>query len=439
MPPPLIAYHGAAFHPTERFFRNIRPKFMQPSLPPSLTFTLRNRSFLKLLAFRVQIVLAYQIMAVVVGWHIYELTRDPLALGLIGLAEVIPYFCCALFAGYAVDHHSRRMFGVMACVAICLNALILAAVAAGLLAGNPSVWIYGSIACVGVARAFIGPSYSALFALILPRNQYARASGIGSSAFQLGLVIGPALGGVLVGWASITAAYAVSTALALGAALTLLSLRLVEPPPAKPSPVFSSIGEGLRFVFGNQIILGAQALDMFAVLFGGAVAMLPAFIHDIFHYGPEGLGILRAAPAAGAIVTGIILARHPLNKHAGRWLLVAVAGFGVCIIAFALIAHFWLAALVLMLSGICDGVSVVLRTTILQLVTPDAMRGRVSAINGIFIGSSNELGAFESGVAARLLGLIPSVIFGGIMTLTVVATTAHFAPKLRKLDLQQLH
>ena len=424
----------------ELFFRNIAPEsFMQSSLPTSLTVTFRNSSFLKLLAFRVQIVLAYQIMAVVVVWHIYELTHDPLALGLIGLAEVIPYFCCALFAGYAVDHHSRRMFGVMACVAICLNALILAAVAAGMLAGNPSAWIYGSIACVGVARAFIGPSYSALFALILPRNQYARASGIGSSAFQLGLVIGPALGGVLVGWASITVAYAVSTALALGAALTLLSLRLVEPPPAKPSPVFSSIGAGLRFVFGNQIILGAQALDMFAVLFGGAVAMLPAFIHDIFHYGPEGLGILRAAPAAGAIMTGIILARYPLNKHAGRWLLVAVAGFGVCIIAFALSAHFWLAALVLMMSGICDGVSVVLRTTIMQLVTPDAMRGRVSAINGIFIGSSNELGAFESGVAARLMGLIPSVIFGGIMTLTVVATTAHLAPKLRKLDLQQLH
>jgi MFS family permease len=392
-----------------------------------------------LLAFRLQITLAYQIVVVVVGWHIYELTHDALALGLIGLAEVIPYFCCALFAGYAVDHYSRRMFGVLASLVTSLYALVLAATTIGILPGNPSMWIYGAIACGGLARAFIGPSYNALFALILPRNQYARAAGVGSSVFQFGLVIGPALGGALVGWASMTIAYVVSAALAMSATITLLLLRVAEPPPAKPSPVFSSIGEGLRFVFSNQIILGAQALDMFAVLFGGAVAMLPAFIHDIFHYGPEGLGILRAAPAVGAIMIGIILAKYPPNKHAGRLLLVAVAGFGICIILFALIPYFWFAAVLLMLSGVCDGVSVVMRTTIMQLITPDAMRGRVSSINGIFIGSSNELGAFESGLAARMMGLVPSVIFGGVMTLAVVTTTAYFAPKLRKLELQKLH
>jgi MFS family permease len=412
---------------------------MQPLRSTSSTAPLRNRSFLKLLAFRVQIVLAYQIMMVVVGWHIYELTHDTLALGLIGLAEVIPYFCCALFAGYAVDHHSRRMFGVLASVVTGLNALVLVATTTVMAQGNQSLWIYGTIACTGLARAFIGPSYNSLFAMILPRNQYGSAAGVGSSVFQFGLVIGPALGGALVGWISMTIAYAVSATLALSAAITLLSLRIAEPPPAKPSPVFSSIGEGLRFVYGSQIILGAQALDMFAVLFGGAVAMLPAFVQDVFHYGPEGLGILRAAPAVGAILIGITLARYPLNKHAGRLLLVAVAGFGICIISFALSTHFWFAALLLMLSGIFDGVSVVMRTTIMQLATPDVMRGRVSAINGIFIGSSNELGAFESGVAARLMGLIPSVIFGGTMTLAVVATTAYFAPKLRKLDLQKLH
>ena len=411
---------------------------MQPSLSASSPLPLRNRSFLILLAFRIQIVLAYQIIVVVVGWHIYELTHDALALGLIGLAEVIPYFCCALFAGYAVDHYSRRMFGVLAALVISLNALVLAATTVTV-QSNPSMWIYGSIACGGLARAFIGPSYTALFALILPRDQYARAAGIGSSVFQAGLVIGPALGGALVGWANMTTAYAVSAFLAMSATITLLSLRIAEPPPAKPTAVFSSIGEGLRFVFGNQIILGAQALDMFAVLFGGAVAMLPAFIRDIFHYGPQGLGILRAAPAVGAIMVGIALSRHPLNKHAGRLLLGAVAGFGICIILFALSKSFWLAALLLMLSGVFDGVSVVMRNAIMQLVTPDPMRGRVSAIYGIFIGSSNELGAFESGLAARLMGLIPSVIFGGIMSLAVVAITAHFAPKLRKLDLQKLH
>ena len=411
---------------------------MQLSSPALSSHPLSNRSFLKLLAFRIQIVLAYQIIAVVVGWHMYELTHDALALGLIGLAEVIPYFACALFAGYAIDHHSRRKFGVLAGALVSLNALVLAATSMMTL-DNPTLWIYGSIACGGVARAFISPSYNALFALALPRDQYARAAGVGSSIFQLGLVVGPALGGALVGWASITIAYAVSAALAMSAAMTLLFLRIKEPPSASPSPIFASIGEGLRFVFNNQIVLGAQALDMFAVLFGGAVAMLPAFVQEVFHYGPEGLGILRAAPAVGAIVVGIVLARYPLNKHAGRWFLLAVAGFGLCIISFAVTTSFWIAAFFLMLSGICDGVSVVMRTTIMQLATPDEMRGRVASINGIFIGSSNELGAFESGLAARLLGLIPSVIFGGTMTLVVVSTTAYLAPKLRKLDLQKLH
>jgi MFS family permease len=278
-----------------------------------------------------------------------------------------------------------------------------------------------------------------MFALILPRDQYARASGIGSAVFQFGLVVGPAIGGLLVGWAGKTAAYGVATCLCLVAAMALLSLRVEEPPPAASAPIFTSIGEGLRFVFSNQIILGAQSLDMFAVLFGGAVSMLPAFINDVFHYGPEGLGILRAAPAIGAVMTGLILARHPINLYAGRWLLGAVAGFGLCMIGFALSVNFWIAGLLLILSGVCDGVSVVMRTTILQLATPDAMRGRVSAINGIFIGSSNELGAFESGIAARLMGLVPSVVFGGVMTLTVVAATAKLAPNLRRLELHQLH
>ncbi len=408
-------------------------------MPTESPSPLTNRSFLKLLSYRFQISLAYQIIAIVVGWHIYQLTHDPFALGLIGLAEVIPYFCFALFAGYIVDHHSRRMFGVLASIVLSCNALVLTTVAGGWITGNALIWIYASIAAGGMARAFIGPSYNALIAIAMPREHYARAAGIGSSIFQSALVLGPALGGMLVAWSSIAIAYLVAAMLSLIAAISLFMLRINEPPPAASAPVFASIAEGLRFVFSNQIILGAQTLDMFAVLFGGAVAMLPAFIDDVFHYGPEGLGILRAAPAVGAIATGIYLARHPLNRHAGRWLLAAVAGFGVCIILFALSSHFWVAAFLLMLSGICDGVSVVMRSTIMQLLTPHTMRGRVSAINGIFIGSSNELGAFESGVAARLMGLVPSVIFGGVMSLGVVAATARLAPKLRKLNLQQLH
>lgn len=403
-------------------------------------FRYQNYAFLKLLAFRIQLVLAYQIMAVVVGWHIYEITHNTLALGLIGLAEVIPYFCCALFAGHAVDHYySRRIFGILAALMLFINALTLTAVSLGWIGGNASLWIYGSITFTGIARAFIAPSYSTLFAIILPREEYARASGIGSAVFQSGLVLGPAIGGLLVGFVSKTAAYSLATLLCLGAAAAMWSLRIKEPPAAIDSPpVFNSIKDGLRFVFSNQIVFGALSLDMFAVLFGGAVSMLPAFIQDIYHYGPEGLGILRAAPAVGAIFTGLWLTRHPLNKHAGRWLFGAVAGFGLCIIGFGLSTFFWISAALLLISGVCDGVSVVMRTTILQLATPDTMRGRVSAINGIFIGSSNELGAFESGMTARLMGLVPSVIFGGVMTLAVVTATAKLAPKLLKLELDQL-
>lgn len=397
-------------------------------------------AFVKLLAFRIQMVLAYQMMAVVVGWHIYELTHDPLALGLIGLAEVIPYFSCALFAGHAVDHYySRRAFGVLAAVLLCLNALTLMAVSHGWVAGNPQWWIYGSIAFTGIARAFIAPSYNTLFAIIVPRASFGRGAGIGSSIFQIGLILGPAVGGLLVGFASKTMAYALASALCAGAAVALLMLKVQEPPAQDSPPVFKSIAEGLRFVWGNQIVFGAQMLDMFAVLFGGAVALLPAFVHEVYHMGPEGLGVLRAAPAVGAIATGIWLTRHPINLHAGRWLLGAVAGFGACMIGFALSPYFWLAAVILMLSGVLDGISVVMRQTILQLATPDAMRGRVSSINGIFIGSSNELGAFESGVAAKALGLIPSVIFGGMMTIGIVGLTAKLAPKLRDLELKQLH
>lgn len=404
------------------------------TLPSYLT-----RNFAQLLAFRVQMVLAYQMVAVVVGWHIYELTADPLALGLVGLAEVIPYFCTALFAGYAIDHYSRRLFGVISAVMLSLNTLILLVVAMGEMPGNPAWWIYGAIALTGVARAFIAPTYSALFALILPRKQFAKAAGLGSSVFQFGLVVGPALGGLMVGFSGKSVAYGLAMLLCISAAVTLYFLRVKEPPPAQSAPVFTSIGEGLRFVYRNQLLLSAQCLDMFAVLFGGAVALLPAFIQEVFHYGPEGLGILRAAPAVGAVMIGIYLTRNPINLHAGRWLLSAVAGFGLCIIGFGLSTSFWFAAFLLLLAGVCDGMSVVLRTTIFQLVTPDHMRGRVSAINGIFIGSSNELGAFESGVAARLMGLVPSVVFGGVMTLAVVGITAKLSPKLRQLELSQLH
>ena len=407
---------------------------------PGAAALLRNRGFIGLLGYRLLAMLSYQIVAVTVGWHVYEITRDALALGLIGLAEVVPYFCFALFAGYAVDHLPRRRLGMLACGGLCLTTLLLAGVASGMVPAFGTLTIYAAIAGNGVVRAFLAPVYMSLFARVLKREEFARGVGISSVVMQLGLVLGPATGGLLVALGGKTTAYLVAAGFAAAAAIAIITLRVTEPSmPAERAPVLRSIGEGLRFVFRNQVVLGAQALDMFSVLFGGAVALLPAFIAEVLDAGPEALGILRAAPAAGAVLVGLWLARRPPHRHAGRLLLLAVAGFGLCMIAFALSRSFWLSAAMLMLSGMCDGVSVVLRSTILQLATPDHMRGRVSSINGIFIGSSNELGAFESGVAARLLGLVPSVVFGGCMTLGVVAATARLAPKLRRLDLRDLH
>ncbi len=409
------------------------------SADAALVSPLRNRGFIGLLVYRLLAMLSYQIVAVTVGWHIYEITRDALALGLIGLTEVIPYFCFALFAGYAVDHMRRRRLGMYACLGLLLTTLVLAGVASGHIPSFGTLTIYAAIAVNGVVRAFLSPVYMALFARVLPREQYARGAGIGSVVMQAGLVLGPAMGGLLVAWGGNTLAYLVAAGFAAAAAIAIISLRVTEPPaPPERAPIFRSIGEGLRFVFNNQVVLGAQALDMFSVLFGGAETLLPAFISDILQLGPEALGLLRASPAAGAVLVGLWLARRPPTRNAGRLLLFAVAGFGLCIIGFAISRQIWISALMLMFSGMCDGVSVVLRSTILQLATPDEMRGRVSSINGIFIGSSNELGAFESGLAAKLLGLVPSVIFGGIMTLAVVGIIAWKAPKLRRLNLQDL-
>ncbi|WP_295960009.1 MFS transporter [uncultured Xanthomonas sp.] len=410
-----------------------------PTPPQTLRTLLAHPGFALVLAYRILAMLSYQVVAVTVGWHIYEITREPFSLGLIGLAEILPFFCIAPFAGYLVDHLPRRYLGMLASVGLVATAAVLLAVSRGWLAAQ-GVWpIYAAIALTGAARAFLSPVYNALFARVLPREAYARGASVGSVAFQAGMVIGPALGGLLVGWGGKSLAYGTAIGASSAALLALWLLRVSEPVHEGPrAPIFRSIAEGAQFVFSNQIMLGAMALDMFSVLLGGAVSMLPAFIHDILHYGPEGLGILRGAPALGSILVGVWLARHPLQRNAGRVLLLAVAGFGLCTIAFGLSRHFWLSAAILLAYGMCDGVSVIVRSTILQLATPDAMRGRVSSINGIFIGSSNELGAFYDGVMARLIGLVPAVVLGGCVTLGVVGVTSWKAPKLRNLDLRDL-
>ncbi|MDE2408246.1 MAG: MFS transporter [Xanthomonadaceae bacterium] len=400
---------------------------------------LRSRGFRWLLLYRICTLLSYQIVAVTVGWHVYEITHDPLALGLVGLAEVIPYFCVAPFAGYLADHLPRRKLGAAACILLAVNAGVLALFASGGFASKSTWPIYLAVAVGGIGRSVLGPVYNALFARVLQRTQFATGASMGSVVFQAGLVLGPALGGVLVGAFGMPIAYAVGTLMALLAGAALLALPVTEPArQLQAGPIFASIAEGARFVAGNQIMLGAMALDMFSVLLGGAVSMLPAFIKDILHQGPEALGLLRAAPAIGSIVVALWLTRHPLQRHAGRILLLAVAAFGLCTIAFALSRNLWLSGALLVFYGACDGVSVVMRTTIMQLVTPDDMRGRVSSINGIFVSSSNELGAFYDGVMARLLGLVPAIVVGGCVTLGVVATTAKLAPRLRRLDLREL-
>lgn len=411
-----------------------------PAEPAESALTLLARpGFSLLLAYRICAMLSYQIVAVTVGWHIYEVTRNPFSLGLVGLAEVLPFFCVAPFAGYLVDHLPRRRLGMVAASGLVLTAVVLTAVAQGWLPFH-GVWpIYAAIAMTGMVRAFLSPIYNALFARVLERQQYARGAGLGAVVFQAGMVAGPALGGLLVAWGGKGVAYAVAVAVALIAVGCLAVLRVSEPVHTGPAaPIFKSIAEGGRFVLGNRIMVGAMALDMFSVLLGGVVAMLPAFLHEILHHGPEGLGILRAAPALGSVCVGLWLARRPLQRNAGRVLLFAVAGFGLCVIGFGLSHSFWLSALILLFYGAFDGVSVVVRSTILQLATPEEMRGRVSSINGIFISSSNELGAFYAGTMAKLLGLAPAVVLGGFAVLSVAGITAWKNPTLRRLNLRDL-
>jgi MFS family permease len=418
---------------------------------------MRNPAFVRLMFYRLLTILSYQTVTVTVGWHLYELTGDPWKLGLVGLAEVLPFFCVAPFAGYLVDHLPKRRLGVIACIGLATTPAILAIVAWGFVFPaqedlGARLWlIYAAIVFTGMVRAFLGPVYNTLFACALPREQFTRGSGIGSVVFQAALALGPAIGGGVIAVVAMLGgypehatqpagpAYVLGVVFALGAGIALLTLRVREPELShERSPIFASIGEGLRFVFKTPVMLGAMALDMFAVLFGGAISLAPAFVKDVLHAGPDALGILRSAPAAGAMLVGLWLARRPIQRHAGRFMLGAVAGFGLCIIGFGVSEALWLSVFFIFLSGAFDGVSVVIRSTILQLATPDHMRGRVSSINSIFISSSNEMGAFYAGSMARLLGLVPAVVMGGCVTLGIVAFTAWKVPKLRRLNLKHL-
>lgn len=401
---------------------------------------LKIADFRKFLFGRFFVIVAIQMVSVIVGWQIYELTRDPLALGLIGLAEALAFFSAALFGGHFADSHDRQrtMAATSGLLTVCVAALLGLSWCCSSLLGRTTLPIYAVIAAMGLLRAFLGPSTMALSAQIVPREHYARMSAYNSLTFQIGAVGGPAAAGLIYGFFGVRVAYGTALLLGIiGSASAVMIKSYGVPKRNAAEPVMTSLAAGVKFVFGNKIVLPAMSLDMFAVLFGGATAMLPMVADTILNVGPKGLGFLRAAPAAGAAVMALTLAHRPPLHNAGRKLLWVVAGFGICMMVFAISRNFWLSIVALALSGAVDNISVVIRQTIVQLYTPDEMRGRVAAVNGVFIGSSNEIGAFESGVVAKLMGLVPSLVFNSGMTLAVAAAVAWAAPKLRKLDLTQ--
>lgn len=404
---------------------------------------LRFKEFNFFLLVRFAMVFAWSMQFIVIEWEVYSLTKDPLSLGIIGLMEIIPAVTMALFAGHFVDQKEKRNLLIK-----CILGFSVISLGLFFLTWDPIVadWstqkilyaVYALVFLGGIVRSFLGPTIFSLFALIIPKKVYANAATWSSSVWQFGGVMGPAVGGFAINWIGVHGSMFMIFALSLIALIVLFQI------PKKPilnpnigENIFKSLREGVRFVWNTKVILNALSLDMIAVLFGGAVALLPIYAQDILQVGPEGFGILRASPAVGALIMMFTSAYFPLTKNAGIKLLGAIFGFGICIIIFGVSTIFWVSAIALFLSGVLDGVSMIIRQTILQLKTPDAMRGRVASVNSMFVGSSNELGAFESGLTAKLMGTVTAVVFGGSMTLITVFITGAISPKFRKLDLQE--
>ena len=381
--------------------------------------------------------IAAQIQVIVVSWQIYDITHDPLSLGLIGLSEALPFISAALYAGHVADIGNRQRISISALFVLVVCGLVLLGLSALPAASfGRNVWpFYGVIAVSGLARSFLQPARNALGAEIVSRDLYHNAISWRSSTWQAAAVIGPAVGGLLYGFSGARVAYVVQAILMGIAFLTFARIEYTPSPreSVDAMPVTQSLTLGLRFVFAQPVLLGALTLDLFSVLLGGAEALLPVFADQILHVGPQGLGILRAAPAVGAVVMALALAHRPPFRRAGPTLLFAVAGFALCIVGFGFSRSFGLSIALLVLSGMFDNISVLIRSTLVQTLTPPDLLGRVSSVNSIFIGSSNEIGAFESGVAARLLGTVPAVVLGGLASLGVVGIVAATIPKLRAM------
>jgi MFS family permease len=404
---------------------------------------LRYKEFNVFLLLRFVMVFGWSMQFIVIEWEVYSLTKSALSLGIVGLMEVVPAISMALFAGHIVDQNEKKGLLLK-----CILGFLIISFGLFLLtwpefnSGYSSQFILYSIYFLvflgGLVRAFLGPTIFSLLSLIVPKSAYSNAATWSSSVWQISSVLGPAVAGFSITFIGVH--WSMCSVLGCSV-LALIALSQISTKPIlNPKigePIMQSLKEGVKFVYNNKTILGALSLDMVAVLFGGAVALLPIFAQDILKVGPEGFGVLRAAPALGAFIIMFISAYVPLNKNAGMKLLFSIFAFGICIIIFGISTIFWLSVVALFLSGVVDGISVVIRQTILQLKTPDHMRGRVAAVNSIFVGSSNELGAFESGLTAKLMGTVTSVVFGGTMTLIIVLFTGFASPTFRKLDLQK--
>ena len=397
----------------------------------SSTSPLRHRDFSLYLGSMFATGLALQMSQVAIGWQVFHINHRPLDLGLVGLSEFVPLPLLALPAGALADRLPRR---TTFAVAVGLDAAVAAGLLALTVSGPTAVWPFFVLALgTGVASALGAPPSRALTPSLVPAEILTRAMAVRSVAFEISAIAGPALGGVLF-YLRPELVYEVSTALSAGSLLCVLAIRSGREPASGEAPTLDSVFDGLRLIRRTPVMLGAISLDLFAVLFGGAVALLPVYASDVLHVGKIGLGVLRSAPAVGALVAAVILARRPVGRFAGRKLLLVVTAFGVCMIVFGLSHWMWLSLLALAVSGGVDLVSVVLRASILPLVTPDNLRGRVNAVEMVFISASNELGAFESGVAAALVGAVPAVVAGGVATIVVAAAWSRLFPPLANVD-----
>ncbi len=407
---------------------------------PSPLEALHIPEFRNLVAARFVFIMGLRMMSTLVGWWIYNLTNAPIAIGIVGLSEFIPAVSLALYAGHVIDVSEKRRLMLTGVGLYGAAALLLLLLSTSFSAGrlHPqyiALIIYLIIFGTGIIRSFTGPIFNVMLAQIVPKNKLQNAITWNTGVFLSASITGHALGGFLIAGLGNTGTLAVVAVLVFCSFLICHTLKPIQPLAERgEKKTWDSVKEGLSFVFKTKELLGAISLDLFAVLFGGATALIPVFARDILKVGAKGFGLLNGASDMGSICIVILLTIFPPRRKQGRKLLYAVAGFGFCIILFGLSKYYWLSFAVLLLSGIMDGISVVTRGTIMQLKTPDNMRGRVLSVNSMFINSSNELGQFESGITARILGVIPSVIFGGCMTLMVVVVTWFKAPSLRKME-----